>query len=225
MIIDGAGTTRATIDELQYAIVAPQSSITSTTSVSIDGGTIDITAGAGSTLDLAVASNSGGGGGSISITAGGSSSGGTGGDLTLRAGSGGGGAGSILLKTSAGNAAFTVSDTAVTAANAIVASGGISTGTSTGSMRITGLLSGTCTWSSVAVGAGAIVDETCTATGAALGDSVTLSVNDGAFATKLLWNAWVSATDTVTIRVYNFDSGSQSVSETFGYTITSFTTQ
>jgi hypothetical protein len=224
IIIDGAGTTRATISELLYSVLTPQSSFTSSTSFEVTGGTIDLTAGAGSTLDLSVASNGAGAGGAISITAGASSSGATGGDLTLQAGAGGGGAGSIQLKTSSGGSSLTVSDAAVTAATPIVATGGISIGTSTGSMKITNLLSGTCAWSSVVVAAGSIVDQTCTATGAALGNTVILSVNDGAFTTNLLWNAWISSINTITIRVYNLDGAQATVSETFGYTVTAYTT-
>jgi hypothetical protein len=224
-ILDGNGATRLTVDELQFAATVPTVTHTAMTQFSITGGSIDLTAGAGSALDLAIASNSGGAGGTISITAGASSSGSTGGDVTIQAGTGGGGAGSIDMKTSSGTSALTVSDSAVTASNPIVASSGISTHTTTGSMKMTKMLSGTCSWSGVSVGSGAVVDTACTATGASVGDAVTLSVNDGGLATDLMWNAWVSATNTITIRVHNLNAGSgATVTETFGYIVTSYTT-
>ncbi len=48
---------------------------------------------------------------------------------------------------------------------------------------------------------------TITVTGAALGDAVAIGVPNGAMTAGLVWDYWVSATDTVTIQVYNSTLG------------------
>jgi len=114
--------------------------------------------------------------------------------------------------------------TALEVSGATTLTGGFATNTGTGSMTTTKMLSGTCVLTSVAIGAGAAVDTTCTVTGAALGNAVSLSVNDGTLTADLIFNGWISGADTLTVRVYNLNAASATVTETFGYSVTAFTT-
>jgi hypothetical protein len=54
-----------------------------------------------------------------------------------------------------------------------------------------------------AITAGAEADVDVTITGASLGDAIVIAPRDAAAETGLMWNAWVSAANTVTIRMTN----------------------
>jgi hypothetical protein len=54
-----------------------------------------------------------------------------------------------------------------------------------------------------AITAGAEADVDVTIAGAQVGDSVVIAPRDAAAETGIMWNAWVSAANTVTIRMTN----------------------
>lgn len=58
------------------------------------------------------------------------------------------------------------------------------------------------------IGAGLSADLTITVTGAALGDTVILGVPDVSVLADSCYTAWVSSTDTVTVRFNNYSAGS-----------------
>lgn len=59
-----------------------------------------------------------------------------------------------------------------------------------------------------ALNAAAEADVDVTISGAKVGDSIVIAPRDAAAETGLMWNAWVSATDTVTIRMTNASGSS-----------------
>lgn len=61
-------------------------------------------------------------------------------------------------------------------------------------------LTATATLDFASTGSGAVADLTVTVTGAAVGDVVTIGVPNGSITATGSWFAWVSATDTVTVR-------------------------
>lgn len=61
-------------------------------------------------------------------------------------------------------------------------------------------LTATATLDFASTGSGAVADLTVTVTGAAVGDVVTIGVPNGSITSTGSWFAWVSATDTVTVR-------------------------
>lgn len=66
-------------------------------------------------------------------------------------------------------------------------------------------------------------DLTITLTGAALNDSIILGVSNGAVLANTSFSAWVSATDTVTVRLNNYSSSSKDPSSgTFRVTLLQF---
>jgi hypothetical protein len=208
-IIDGTGATRVTVDELQYTVAAPTQTYTAATQFSITGGSVDITAGAAADIVLATANNGAGAGGNID----------------MQPGTGSSTAGSIRLLTSAGTAALVVADTAATTGIELVTSAGFATAVTAGSAKVTKMLSGTCTVTSLSITSGAVGDATCTVTGAALNDVVQLGVSDGALTADIvIAGAWVSATDTLTIRLQNVNGATVAVSEAFTYLVTTFVT-
>jgi hypothetical protein len=224
-IIDGTGTTRLAVDELSYTVTAATTAYTAATSFSVTGGSVDITSGAGSDIALAIASNGAGAGGAITVS-GGVSTSAAGGNVEIKPGAGTttANSGQVLLKTSAGTTALSVRNEYVSTAIEFVAEAGIGLSRTAGNAKITSLLSGTCALSGVTIAAGSVVDTTCTVTGATTGSIVQLGVQDGGVTTDLVFNGWVSAGNTVTIRVHNLNAGSVTVTETFTYIVSIYTT-
>jgi hypothetical protein len=132
----------------------------------------------------------------------------------------GAGAGSLIVNSAGGND-LTVSETAVTrsgniainpgASNSVTSNGKLSvTGAVTigGGTPITGILASSTTTDLSSIGNGTETDVQITVTGAAVGDVVAIGMPDGVFNTNdVVVRAWVSAADTVTIRIAN-NSGS-----------------
>lgn len=81
------------------------------------------------------------------------------------------------------------------------------------------VLKGTVNWTPGVVAAGSSATTTVTVTGAALGDPVTISKASGAYSNGELYDAFVSATNTVTIRVHNVSTGSANYSSAADYNV------
>lgn len=81
------------------------------------------------------------------------------------------------------------------------------------------VLKGTTTWAPGVVSAGSSTITTISVTGASLGDPVTISKASGAYSNGEIYDAFVSATNTVTIRVHNVSTGSANYSTTETYNI------
>lgn len=92
---------------------------------------------------------------------------------------------------------------------------------------LTLILKGTVSVTVAALAAAAEADVDVTVTGAQLGDNVVISpAADATAETGLMWNAWVSATDTVTIRMTNASgSGLTGSTADWAYTVISSATQ
>ena len=67
-------------------------------------------------------------------------------------------------------------------------------------------LSATATLDYASIAAGAYEDKTITVTGAALGNAVSVGIPNGSMTADLVIFGWVSAADTVTIRVANIST-------------------
>lgn len=80
-------------------------------------------------------------------------------------------------------------------------------------------LKGTTNWTPGIVSAGSSATTTLTVTGAALGDPVTISKVSGAYSNGELYDAFVSATNTVTIRVHNVSTGSANYNTAEDYNV------
>jgi hypothetical protein len=80
-------------------------------------------------------------------------------------------------------------------------------------------LKGTTNWTPGVVAAGSSTTTTLTVTGAALGDPVTISKASGAYSNGEVYDAFVSATNTVTIRVHNVSTGSANYSSAADYNV------
>jgi len=68
-------------------------------------------------------------------------------------------------------------------------------------------LKGSTTWDPASIGANSSTTTTISVTGAALGDPVTISKTSGSYSNGEIYDAFVSATDTVTIRLSNVSGG------------------
>jgi len=77
-----------------------------------------------------------------------------------------------------------------------------------GGTAVTNLLQGTVSVTVSALAANAQEDKDVTVTGAATGDIVTVCPTDAAAEAGLTFCAWVSAADTVTVRITNDTTGS-----------------
>lgn len=80
-------------------------------------------------------------------------------------------------------------------------------------------LKGSTTWQPGSVAAGSSATTNITVTGAALGDPVTVSKASGAYSNGEVYDAFVSATNTVTIRVHNVSTGSANYNTTETYKV------
>lgn len=69
-------------------------------------------------------------------------------------------------------------------------------------------LKGSTTWDPASISANSSTTTTITVTGAALGDPVTISKTSGSYSNGEVYDAFVSATNTVTIRLQNVSGGS-----------------
>ncbi len=76
------------------------------------------------------------------------------------------------------------------------------------SAGVSKILTATATLDFSSTNAATASDLTITVTGAVLGDTVFLGVPNGSQQTGGVWYAWVSASDTVTVRYYNGDASS-----------------
>jgi len=93
-----------------------------------------------------------------------------------------------------------------------------------GGSRILKVLSATATLDFGSIAANSYADLTITVTGAAVGDTVAIGFPNGSVLADLVWSAWVSATNTVTVRVANNSSTTarDPASGTFRATVTQF---
>jgi hypothetical protein len=80
------------------------------------------------------------------------------------------------------------------------------------------LLKGTKNWTPGIVSAGSSTSTTVTVTGAAVGDPVTIC-KLAAYSNGEIYDAFVSATNTVTIRVHNVSTGSANYSSASDYNV------
>lgn len=81
------------------------------------------------------------------------------------------------------------------------------------------VLKGTANWTPGIVAAGSSATTTLAVTGAALGDPVTISKTSGAYSNGEVYDAFVSATNTVTIRVHNVSTGSANYNTAEDYNV------
>lgn len=92
----------------------------------------------------------------------------------------------------------------------------------TGKYRVTSTpaiaLKGTTNWTPGIVAAGSSASTTLTVTGAVVGDPVTVSKKSG-YSNGEVYDAFVSATNTVTIRVHNVSTGSANYSSAADYNV------
>lgn len=82
-------------------------------------------------------------------------------------------------------------------------------------------LKGTANWTPGVVGAGSSASTTLTVTGAAVGDPVVVTKLSG-YSNGEVYDAFVSATNTVTIRVHNVSTGSANYSSAADYNVIVF---
>jgi hypothetical protein len=80
-------------------------------------------------------------------------------------------------------------------------------------------LKGSTSWQPGIVSAGSSTTTTISVTGAALGDPVTVSKASGAYSNGELYDAFVSAANTVTVRVHNVSTGSANYNTTETYNV------
>ena len=82
------------------------------------------------------------------------------------------------------------------------------------------MLTASATLDFPSISAQSFADLTITVTGAALGDSVALGVPTASVTAGLMFTAWVSATNTVTVRAHNYSvAAADPASGTFKATI------
>jgi len=107
-------------------------------------------------------------------------------------------------------------------ADSVLATGGFDAATQTRTVLAVPMLKslkGSTTWAPGSVAAGSSATTTITVTGAVSGDPVTVSKATGGYSNGEIYDAFVSAPDTVTIRVHNVSTGGATYGSTETYKV------
>ena len=116
------------------------------------------------------------------------------------------GTGQIVIRVPAGQTPTIVGTGADTNHNTNITSKGTGVVQANG-VKVAQILSGTAALDFGSVSAQSFADLTVTVTGAAAGDCVSLGVPTASVTAGIAYTAWVSATNTVTVRAHNYTGG------------------